>query len=576
MTVSRISNPQTTLFFYDCEVDHKELDLANITEICVSENNPRPEPSQSSRASQIMPYLVGYVRKPDCANYDSPYQKPISGERYTFETVLKKVVSFINKNTCRGSKAILMGYNVEGWDAPVLERNYDRFCHSRKVPKSALSNWKWVDLAKIAHHLGYEMGTTQQQLEVAICAQHLPFNRHRALADVKVVKEIWRKMTENIEGNEIAQRRLDEALAGDDAEENVAAVLSEYDPSLIATEEAKQVIRQVKAAERLTRKEIVVLYDLESTGLFKESKRDGVLSHNIAPRIVDFAAKILSPFAGEEYDNETFARLVNPGIPIPAEATAVHRITTKMVRGDAEENIPEAPDMKQVWGDFEAWVRATKTFQKIMEESLEGDLIEPRIILVGYNNFRYDNPLLTGELLMAGVDLKREMDKSVKESWDALPLMMTWYTGVPEGQKPEKNTLQHHAQFLDIALHEDAHRALPDVETLEKVLRKIAGPINPVHLIVESVKERINLSSPGVGLKEIIRDTKRRIAREETELNALKQSIAAYLERKQAEKAEEVEHPPKRRKKHGEEKEPDTQELLVATKSINSQSYTMF
>jgi DNA polymerase III epsilon subunit-like protein len=565
-----------TLFFYDCEVDHKELDLANITEICVSENNPRSDRSQTSSSRQVKPYLVGYVKKPECANYDSPYQRPISGTRYTFETVLRKVVSFVTKNTCPGSRAILMGYNVEGWDAPVLEKNYDRFCSPAKVSKAVLSNWKWVDLAKIAHHLGYEMGTTQQQLEVAICAEHLPFNRHRALADVKVVKEIWRRMTETIEGNEIAQRRLDLALAGDNAEENVAAILCEYDPSLIATEEAKEVIRNVKAAERLTRKEIVVLYDLESTGLFKESKKDGVSSHNIAPRIVDFAAKILSPFKGAEYENETFDSLVNPGIEIPEEATRVHRITTRMVQGDPETGIPPAPDMKKVWRDFEAWVRTTHTFRRIMEESLEGEFIEPRIILVGYNNFRYDNPLLTGELLMAGVDLKREMDKSVKESWDALPLMATWYTGSEDGERPEKNTLQHHAQFLDIPIPENAHRALPDVEVLEQVLRRITSPIDTVHLIVECVKERINLSSPGVGLKEIIRDTQRRVARKESELNAIKRSIEEYLERKRVAKEmeSEVEHPAKRRK-IPRETEPDTQDLLVASQPM-SQGYTMF
>ena len=63
MTVSRISNPMSTLFFYDCEVDHKELDLANITEICVSENNPRSERSQTSSSRQVKPYLVDMLNE---------------------------------------------------------------------------------------------------------------------------------------------------------------------------------------------------------------------------------------------------------------------------------------------------------------------------------------------------------------------------------------------------------------------------------------------------------------------------------------------------------------------------------
>src|SRR3989339_679066 len=165
MAISKISSPQTTLFFYDCEVDHKDMDKVNITELCVSEDSAREINSSSKEVKK--PYFVGYVKKSDFANYDGPYQKPIpkGRNRYDFAIILKKVTSFIAKNTAPQSIAALMGYNVEGWDQPVLERNCDRF-HSSKI---GISSWKWIDLAKIAHNLGYPMGTTQQQLEVAIC-----------------------------------------------------------------------------------------------------------------------------------------------------------------------------------------------------------------------------------------------------------------------------------------------------------------------------------------------------------------------------------------------------------------------
>jgi DNA polymerase III epsilon subunit-like protein len=547
MITSSTLNFKTPLFFYDCEVDHKDLELANITEICVSENNPKPR--RGDKPAEY-PYFVGYIKKPDCANYASPYQKPCVGQRYPLETVLNKIISFINKKTEGKPQFALMGYNVEGWDAPVLLRN----CEGLAL-KDKIAQWKWIDLAKIAQHLGYEKGTTQQQLEVAVCAERLPYNRHRAFADVKVVKEIWRKMTEKLQDNALALYRLDEAFAGEQPEENIAKILLEYDPSLAATEEAKQVIRNIKEAEKLARKEVVVLFDLETTGLFQEEQKGNTQHYNKAPRIVEFAAKVLSPFKEEEYQQEVFETLVNPGSEIPAEATAVHQISTDMVK--------DCPTMGKVWDLFQKWIRTTKTFQKILEEATGEDVIEPRIILVGYNNNRYDNKLLEGELLNAKIDLKRAMNSFVMQSWDAMPLMSSWYAGLSKDKRPEDNKLQTHAAFLDIDPGQ-AHRALDDVLTLEKILRTIMGEVDPASIIVEAVKEKIHFSRPGAGFKEIIQEAQALIQANTGQLDAIKQAIVNYLMPNEEEE-EKIERPSKRARKAPKIEMPDTQEFLVPT-----------
>ena len=537
------SAPNPPLFFYDCEVDHKEIDLANVTEVCVSKDSS---------------YFTGYMSKSEHANYDGPYLKPIPSnkKRYDFNTVLGKMISFIHKNTPFGSPAILMGYNVIGWDEPVLWNNFNRF----GMETSPLTRWKFFDIAKVAHSLGFPMGTTQQQLEVALCLKNLPANRHRAHADVKVVKEIWKKMSSKIAENQEALNKVNKAFLQEaGAEEAVAEILKEYDPSLVPSEEVLNVIQRIKDSEKLKRKDIVVLFDVESTGLFAEMDKAKASSHNIAPRIVEFAAKILSPYKDDpSCQNELFSSLVDPHIPIPEEVSKIHGIVTKDVEGQ--------PSISGVWTMFESWVRTTNTFKRMLSENSEKGYAEPRIILAGYNNFRYDNPLLQQELLTAGVDLKRELDKGVKSSWDVLPLMSTWYTGLPADKKPPKNTLQAHARFLGIPENQ-AHRALADVETLEQVLYKICAPVDPSPIIIEAVSEKINLSSPGIGLKTIIQETQSRVKAQETEESAIKHAVESYLEHAREQKQEKETDEPKvkRRKKETAPLNPSSQDFLIGS-----------
>lgn len=545
MSISSIAHFIPNLFYYDCEADFIEAERANITEVCVSIEKKDPN---------VLPYFVGYVEKPENPNYIGPFQKPIPAgeERYSFKDVFENLIDFISQHTRPLFKSILMGYNVIGWDEPVLRHNFDR----NSMSQTPLSNWKFFDIAKVAHLMGFPMGTTQQQLETVLRIKNAPSDRHRAHADVKVVKEIWRRMIDGLKecaNPEEAFKELETAfLIEEDTENEVAKVLIKYNPTLIPSESALNVINKMKAAEKLKRRDIVVLYDLESTGLFPEMDKHKATHHNVVPRIVEFAAKILSPYSENEYQSETFSTLVNPGIPIPLEATHVHHITDEMTK--------DSPAMDEVWSRFENWVKTTHTFQRMLAERHEEGYEEPRIILVGYNNSRFDNSLLRQELLRVGIDLKREFDKEVKASWDVLPLMSTLYTGLPSSEKPVSNKLQDHARFLNIP-ENNAHRALDDVETLEKIIRCVCGSINPSKVITEAVSKKINLTSPGVGFKEIIRKAQRRVEKEERASQAVEEAIESYIQSCQSNDKEVKSYPNKRRRI--EKVKPPLQKFLV-------------
>jgi DNA polymerase-3 subunit epsilon len=103
------------------------------------------------------------------------------------------------------------------------------------------------------------------------------------------------------------------------------------------------------------------VFDLEATGT--DVNQD---------RIVDVCVLRREPDGTEA----AFSSLVDPGVPIPPEATAIHRITNDMVRGQ-----PTIKDLAP----------------RLLEVFDGADLC-------GFNAAKYDIPLLTIELKRAGFD----------------------------------------------------------------------------------------------------------------------------------------------------------------------------
>ena len=114
----------------------------------------------------------------------------------------------------------------------------------------------------------------------------------------------------------------------------------------------------------------LVFFDLETTGI------------NISKdRIVEIS--FLKVFPNGKKESKT--RRINPEVPIPPEATAIHGIT--------DEDIKDCPKFREI--------------AKSLASHIEG------CDLAGFNSNRFDIPLLAEEFLRAGVDIDLNKRKFV-------------------------------------------------------------------------------------------------------------------------------------------------------------------
>ena len=163
----------------------------------------------------------------------------------------------------------------------------------------------------------------------------------------------------------------------------------------------------------ITLRKPVVFFDLETTGVAPD--RD---------RIVDLAFLRRAPDGQEE----VFSALVDPGMPIPPEATAVHHITDEMVRG--QPSFPAlAPKLLDFIGDAD---------------------------LAGFGILRFDVPMLTAEFQRAGVTFTTASRSLV----DALTVFH---------RMEPRNLTAAYKLYCGKAL-EDAHRAEADMRASSDVL----------------------------------------------------------------------------------------------------------
>ena len=163
-----------------------------------------------------------------------------------------------------------------------------------------------------------------------------------------------------------------------------------------------------------------IFYDTETTGLKAEKDR-----------IVEIAA--YDPLK-EAY----FEELINPNCPIPAEASAVHKITDEMVA-----SAPSFTEVSQKFIDF-----------------CQGDAI-----LVAHNNDNFDIHFLRHEFLRSQIPMP---------SWkflDSLKWARRYRNDLP------RHTLQFLREIYGIAAN-NAHRALDDVIVLQKVFQMMTGDLS--------------------------------------------------------------------------------------------------
>ncbi len=181
-----------------------------------------------------------------------------------------------------------------------------------------------------------------------------------------------------------------------------------------------------------------IYYDTETTGV--KTDKD---------KIVEIAA----------YDpvlDKTFEALVNPEMPIPPGASAVHKITDEMVANK--------PTFKEIGPKF--------------IEFCSGD-----VVLIAHNNDGFDKPLLECELQRNEIDLP---------SWpyiDTLKWARKYRPDLP------RHSLQHIREYFGIESN-NAHRALDDVVILHKVFSNLIGDLSMETIISLMSKEEEILHMP--------------------------------------------------------------------------------
>jgi|GEM_PF-170224 len=159
-----------------------------------------------------------------------------------------------------------------------------------------------------------------------------------------------------------------------------------------------------------------IYYDTETTGI--KTDKD---------RIVEIAAY-------DPVNQRFFEMLVNPGCPIPKEASAVHKITDEMVSA--------SPSFAEVAVEFVKFC--------------EGD-----VVLIAHNNDNFDMPLMRNEYQRHGVSFPTEW-----KFLDSLKWARRYRQDLP------RHTLQFLRETYGIEAN-NAHRALDDVLVLEKMFSQM-------------------------------------------------------------------------------------------------------
>lgn len=172
-----------------------------------------------------------------------------------------------------------------------------------------------------------------------------------------------------------------------------------------------------------------IYYDTETTGV--KAAND---------RIIEFAAY-------DPVKDKTFERMINPGIPIPKEATAIHHITDEMVA--------EAPP-----------------FAEIVEELI--DFCEGETVLIAHNGDQFDIHFLREEFK------RNQMEMPLWETADTLKWARRYRPDLP------RHTLQFLREIYGIPAN-NAHRALDDVMVLYKVFSKMTDDLD-----ADSIMELLN------------------------------------------------------------------------------------
>jgi DNA polymerase-3 subunit epsilon len=175
---------------------------------------------------------------------------------------------------------------------------------------------------------------------------------------------------------------------------------------------------------QLQLKKPIIFFDLETTGV--DPSKD---------RIVELAFVKINPNG----QRDTYEKRINPGMPIPAEASAIH--------GIYDEDVAKSPLFKQIASELYDWMKGCD--------------------LGGYNSSKFDLPLLAEEFLRVGI----QVDFTERSMVDVQQIFF----------KMESRTLSAAYQFYCQKELTNAHSAAADInatiDILEAQLDKYEGAL---------------------------------------------------------------------------------------------------
>lgn len=169
-----------------------------------------------------------------------------------------------------------------------------------------------------------------------------------------------------------------------------------------------------------------IYYDTETTGV-----------RNDKDRVIELAAF-------DPVENRTFCRFINPGSPIPPEATSIHHITDEMVAN--------APSFKAIAEEFIAFC-------------------PEHTVLIAHNNDAFDKLFLEQEFKRSGLEFPKY------HFIDTLKWARKYRADLP------RHTLQSLRELYGFPANQ-AHRALDDVIVLHQVFSAMIDDLS-METIVE-------------------------------------------------------------------------------------------
>ncbi len=183
-----------------------------------------------------------------------------------------------------------------------------------------------------------------------------------------------------------------------------------------------------------------IYYDTETTGI--KADKD---------RIVEIAAF-------DPTQNRTFCEFVNPGIPIPPEASSIHHIT-------------------------DAMVASSSSFLEVGQAFI--DFCGPGAVLIAHNNDAFDRHFLNNECS------RHDLTLPAWPQVDSLKWARKYRSDLP------RHSLQFLREVYGIAANQ-AHRALDDVIVLHEIFSKMIDDL-PIEKVIELLSASRSLSKMPFG-----------------------------------------------------------------------------